>query len=119
MKSQNYDDEDAQDFLDKVNSTTQQIEDLISGKLDVDAFDKQFGDKQKMEKVKAEIAEREAQEKIRKGRPGKGYKGEFKTYCKGCQTEFFIDGIDKCTNCGYETITKEVSLRGLFLDFLN
>lgn len=115
MKSQNYDNEDAQDFLDKVNSTTAQIEDILSGKLDPDTFDKQFGDKQKIDKVKAEIAEREAQEKIRKGRPGKGYKGEFKTYCKGCQTEFFIDGIDKCTNCGYATVTKEVSFSIHFL----
>ena len=63
-----------------------------------------------MDKIKAEIKEREAAEKLRKGRPGKGYKRTgWKTFCQPCQTEFFIDGIDKCPECGRDTVTFEVS----------
>lgn len=58
--------------------------------------------------AKEEIKKREAQEKLMKGRPGKGHIKGYKTFCKFCFTEFMID-LDKCTHCSHATMTYEVS----------
>lgn len=44
---------------------------------------------------------------LRKGRPGKGHQGGYKTFCKMCFREFTIEGIVKCTQCGADTMTEE------------
>ena len=105
-----YDHEDAGDFLDKVDEVHQQVQDIISGKIDCVEADRQYQEKAKLDRVKAELKEREAHEAKMKGRPGKGYKktGWF-TFCNPCWTEFFVEGIDKCTHCGRDTVTYEVS----------
>ena len=107
---QGYSRDEADDFLDKVDDIHQQVQDIISGKIDCNEADRQFKEKEKLDKAKAEIAEREAREKVLKGRPGKGYKKTgWKTFCNPCWTEFFVDGIDKCTHCGRDTVTFDVS----------
>jgi uncharacterized Zn finger protein (UPF0148 family) len=53
------------------------------------------------------MKERERQELLRKGRPGKGHEGGYKTFCRGCFREFTIDGIITCTICGKDTMTQE------------
>ena len=59
--------------------------------------------------MKKEIRAREAEEKLAKGIKGKGFKGNFLTFCKGCHTEYHHEAIENCNNCGRETETKEVS----------
>ena len=63
-----------------------------------------------MDKAKADIKARELEERKLAGVPGKGYKKTgWKTFCQPCWTEWFQDGIDKCTKCGRDTIQFEVS----------
>lgn len=101
-----YTNEEADEFLEKVDDVNQQIQDIISGKVDCVEADRKFKEDEKMNKIKAEIKERETEEKRLKGVPGKGYKRTgWKTFCKYCKTEWFIEGIDKCTECGRETVT--------------
>ena len=57
-----------------------------------------------------EIREREKQETIAKGIKGKGFKGNFKTYCGACQTEYHHEAVEICNRCGKETVSNEVSL---------
>jgi len=66
-------------------------------------------DKEEMNRRKKEIKEREAKHLLMQGRTGGGHQGGYHTYCKPCTTEFTIEGIDKCTKCGRDTITPEVS----------
>ena len=67
-------------------------------------------EKEALEKTKEEIKQREAREAELKGRPGKGYKRTgWKTFCNHCWREFFVDGVDKCTHCGRDTVTFDVS----------
>jgi rRNA maturation endonuclease Nob1 len=44
---------------------------------------------------------------LKKGRPGKGHQGGYKTFCRFCFREFPMDGVDICTVCGKETMTLE------------
>jgi len=54
-------------------------------------------EKERLKQVQKEIQERERLEMLRKGRPGKGHLGGYKTFCKNCFREFTIDGIEKCS----------------------
>lgn len=54
-----------------------------------------------------EIKEREKQEKLLKGRPGKGHQPGYKVFCKFCFTEYTIE-LDKCTHCSHELMTYQV-----------
>ena len=104
-----YDKEDADDFLENVNSITQRVHDILEGKIDVIEEEKRFLEEEKLKVVKEEIKQREQKEKLAKGIPGRGYKGNFKTFCKGCHTEYHHEAIEICNNCGHETVTHEVS----------
>ena len=107
---QSYTQDEATDFLDKVDDIHQQVQDIISGKIDVNEMDRQMKEKEALEKTKEEIKQREAREAELKGRPGKGYKKTgWKTFCNHCWREFFVDGVDKCTHCGRDTVTFDVS----------
>ena len=108
---QSYTSEEAADFLSNVEDVHQQVQDILSGKIDVTEMDRQMKEKEKLAKAKEEIKQREAEEAQLKGRPGKGYKKTgWKTFCNPCWREFFIDGVDKCPLCGRDTITFDVSL---------
>jgi len=105
-----YSKDEADDFLDRVDDINKQIQDIISGKVDVkelDRKDKELAEKERLKKVAKEIKEREARELAMKGRPGKGHQGGYKTFCRACFREFLEDGIDICTVCGKETMTLE------------
>ena len=56
------------------------------------------------------IKKREMEEAKLKGRPGRGYKGNFKSFCKGCHTEYHLEAVEICHNCDKETVSNEVSL---------
>ena len=73
------------------------------------AEEERFLEEVKLEGVKKEIAQREAQERISKGIPGKGYKGNFLTFCKGCHTEYHHAAVEVCNRCGKETVSHDVS----------
>ena len=105
-----YSHEEAEDFLEKIDDVHQQVQDIISGKIDCVEADRQFKEQEQITTAKAEIKVREAQEAIQKGRPGKGYKKTgWLTFCNPCWREFFVEGIDKCTHCGRDTVTFDVS----------
>jgi hypothetical protein len=85
------------------------VKDIISGKLSLDDFDEAELDREKMEKAKAEIRAREARHKLLQGKPGKGHQKGYKLMCVRCLVEYMIDDIDKCTHCGKDLVTEEVS----------
>jgi hypothetical protein len=102
--------DEADDFLDKVDYVNQQIQDLLSGKVDVmelDKAEKEMQEKDRLKRVASDIKERDAKAKFMKGRPGKGHRNDYKTFCRGCHTEYIMDGVTVCNNCGMETITVE------------
>ena len=76
----------------------------MDGKVDVDEFDKQQAEEEKLEKVKQEIRTREQQEALQKGRPGKGNQRGYIRFCRYCFTEYLID-ITKCNKCNRDTMT--------------
>jgi hypothetical protein len=80
---------------------------------ELDAKEKEMKEKDRLKVVHKEILERERQELLRKGRSGKGHQGGYKTFCKSCFREFTIDGIDKCTQCGKDTMTPEERMEEL------
>lgn len=100
MPTATYLKEEADDFLERVDDVNRQIRDLIDGKIDCDQLDKkeqEMLEKERLKQVQKEIQERERLEMLRKGRPGKGHLGGYKTFCKNCFREFTIDGIEKCS----------------------
>ena len=104
-----YDRTDADEFLDNVNNITSRIHDILEGKTDVIEEEERFQEAARLKKVKKEIRERERLEELNKGIKGKGYKGNFLTFCKGCHTEYHHEAVEICNNCGKATISKEVS----------
>ena len=56
---QGYSHDEADDFLEKVDDIHQQVQDIISGKIDVAEVDRKMAEKEKLDKIKAEIKERE------------------------------------------------------------
>lgn len=104
-----YDQGEADDFLDKVADVQQQVKDIIAGKIDVQELDrkeKEAAEKERLKQVANEIRHREAQEKLRKGRPGKGHQGGYLTFCPRCFREFTVEGITECPLCGKPTQTE-------------
>lgn len=102
--------EEADEFVDKVDDVNQQIKDLLEGKVDVFELEKkeqEMKEQERLKQVAKDIKMRERHAEYMKGRPGKGHQGGYKTFCKGCFREFVMDGVDKCTVCGRETVTLE------------
>ena len=101
--------EESEEFLDRVDEITQRVHDILEGKADVIEEEARLQEEIKLKEVKKEIRQREAAERVAKGIKGKGYKGNFKTFCKGCHTEYHHAEILTCNNCGRDTTTHEVS----------
>ena len=104
-----YDKESADEWLDKVDDITKRVQDIIAGNVDAIEEEEKFQKDMELKKVKKEIRAREASEQLAKGIKGKGFKGNFKTFCKGCHTEYHHEAIEVCNNCGQDTVTNEVS----------
>jgi hypothetical protein len=64
-----------------------------------------------MEAKIKEIRAQEERERKLKGVPGKGHQQGYDRFCKFCHREFYVEGVYKCTMCGKDTITYEVSKR--------
>jgi len=104
-----YNKEDADEFLERVDDITGRIQKLLDGDTDVLAEEEKFLKAEQLKSKIKEIRAREQQELISKGIPGKGYKGNFKTFCKGCQTEYHHEAVETCNRCGMATISHDVS----------
>lgn len=107
--SHRFSNEDADDFLDNVDSITKRVQDILDGNVEVMEEEAKFEEEQKLKEVKKEIREREHQERIARGIDGRGFKGNFKTFCKGCHTEYHHEAVEVCNRCGKETTPNEVS----------
>ena len=105
-----YSNEEADEFLEKVNRIHDQVQDIVHGRVNIEQLEKNERDEEEkamlQERLK-EIKIREQKERQLKGRPGKGHIAGYKTYCQFCQTEWFIDGVLKCTQCNRDMITYE------------
>ena len=88
------------------------MHDILEGKADVMEEEGRFLEEIKLREVKKEIQEREQKEALAKGRPGKGFKGNFLTFCLGCHTEYHHEAVQVCNNCGKDTISHDVSNTG-------
>lgn len=84
------------------------MKDIVDGNVDLDQMALDEEEDEKMEKSRVEVKKREISEKLLKGRPGKGHQKGYKRFCRGCFTEYMIE-VEKCTHCGKETMTEEVS----------
>lgn len=116
-----YNIEDAEDFLEKVNRIHDQVRDIASGKMsmeEIDRIEKDEKDKELMASRLKEINDREEKERQLKGKPGKGHIAGYKSFCSFCHIEWFVECVFKCTSCGRDTITYEVSLNfKIFIKF--
>ena len=97
------------DFLAKIEKTHSQIKDLIDGKISPEDIDSQMTEDEKLELARKELEQRKIRDFQLKGRPGKGHKGNYKFFCKRCHVEYWIEDIEKCTHCGGDLMTEEVS----------
>ena len=92
--------DEAEDFLSKVDEINQQVKDLVSGKVSIEEFDEKFAKQEKIDKTKAELQIREKRERELKGKPGKGHQGGYKLICTRCFVEYTVDDIFSCSHCG-------------------
>jgi len=69
------------------------VQDILEGKTDLKEEEERFFEEITLKERKKEIKVRERQEALEKGRPGRGYKGNFLTFCKGCHTEYFHEAV--------------------------
>ena len=107
---QSYSKDDADEFVERVDEVTKQIQDLLDDKIDIHELDrkeKEFIEKDRLKIVSAEIRMKEHEDSLKKGRSGKGHKGGYLTFCRGCHREYTITGVIKCAICGKDTITEE------------
>lgn len=108
-----YHKENADEFLDNVNNITSRIDAILKGDVTVLEEEARFAEEEKMKETKILIKEREAEEKVAKGIPGRGFKGNFKTFCKGCHTEYHHEAVEVCNNCGKDTVSNEERMADL------
>ena len=111
--AQRFDKEDADEWREKVDELTKRVENILSGDIDCMEEETRFEEEQKIKVVKKEIRQREHEERVARGIDGRGFKGNFKTFCKGCHTEYHHEAVEICNRCGKETVPNEVSQRVL------
>ena len=81
----------------------------MEGKVDLDELDRKEKEREQLEKYRVESKVKAKRDRELKGRSGKGHKGNYKLFCKRCHIEWWVDDIDKCTQCGGDLMTEEVS----------
>jgi len=110
----NFDSNGLENFLEKIDTVSQQINDLMTGKVSPEQIDQSENEREHFEDYQKRQMEIEKAKWLSNGRPGKGHKGDYVSFCKGCFREFDIF-LPKCTLCQSETVTKEewmTELRG-------
>lgn len=101
-----YNKENADEFLEKANYVSQQVSDILSGKIDVHELDRKEKEKKFIEEQLASLRQQKKERELKKGRKGKGHQGGYQRYCQRCQIEFDF-AFENCTHCGAETQTNE------------
>eukprot|EP01015_Nassula_variabilis_P015400 TRINITY_DN2297_c0_g1_i4.p1 TRINITY_DN2297_c0_g1~~TRINITY_DN2297_c0_g1_i4.p1 ORF type:complete len:600 (-),score=122.17 TRINITY_DN2297_c0_g1_i4:39-1838(-) len=96
-------------FLAEVDYTTQKINDLASGRINPEDFDRELKRKELRKQREQEEDQRRKEsleKKKREGRPGKGEKENYKSFCQTCFWEYEIES-GQCLRCGKNTISFE------------
>lgn len=104
--AKNYTDEEADEFLNKVEDLDKQIKGIIDGSISIEEIDKQIDLSTKVKDMKEREDKDKEELRLRKGRKGKGHKGEYLRFCSFCFTEYDIE-TEKCYYCERETITRD------------
>jgi len=101
--------EELEEWLEKVNTVSAQVSDILNDKVDLDqlenAVDKKALDKAKAREAKRLREEEEKRQMLLRGRDGGGEKDNYETYCRKCRVEFLLD-LPQCTRCQQPTISK-------------
>ena len=96
-----------EDWLDQVDYLTSEVNDIISGKIDINASIEKEETRKAKERIAKEEKEHKERARLQYGKGGKGVKfDKFTRYCKRCGVEFEID-INPCPRCMNETQTSE------------
>merc|ERR1712138_211672 len=102
-----------EDFLQRVNEVHNEVKNICSKDYDIEAAKKKEEEltaaQQKRKEFKEKKKAREEQEmedKIIRGRSGKGEKDNYKYWCRKCCVEY-TNYSPKCFHCGGATITRE------------
>ena len=77
----------------------------MDGTVSVEEIDKSEEDAKLVSDYKKWDEEERKREILLRGWPGKGHKGNYVKFCRGCFREYDID-IPNCTHCRSETVTK-------------
>jgi hypothetical protein len=106
MKMNKTDNEEMEDWLDKIDNANKLIDDLTTGKITAEEFDRKANGEKRQQEREAKIKKmklEEAFEKKKKGRSGKGHKENYQSWCRLCSWEYEII-TPVCLRCGKETI---------------
>lgn len=76
------------DFLERVEDITSEVQDIISGKYPIE----KSLEKEKIQRIREEERKVKEEQKLRAGREGKGEKFDtYKRFCEFCFVEYDID----------------------------
>lgn len=104
-----------EEFVDYADKISQQVKDIISGKLSPEEFDRLEREEQQMSESKKKLEEDAKINLLLKGRPGKGHKPGYEWYCPRCQHEYLVKEMKKCFHCSFaEMQTYDVSVFAAF-----
>ena len=107
-------DQEAEDFLERVDEVTKTINDILSGKIDSEQWERQLEEKKKREeldKLTKERLNREREEKAKQdllmGRKGKGEGDYYNFFCRYCFREYLLLFMTNCSLCSRPVETRE------------
>lgn len=105
---------EADEFLERVDDITKQINDLLSGKTDIEELKKkelEIENKKKLEELtKDRLLREKAEEELKlklNGVKGKGNGNNYNYFCVFCFREFSLETMNNCNICNRPVITRE------------
>merc|ERR1711976_878384 len=100
-------------FLAKVNEVNDEVKNICSPDYDIEKATKRQEELTEQQKKRKEFKEKkkareeqEMEDKIIRGRSGKGEKDNYKYWCRKCCVEY-VNYSPKCFHCGQATVTRE------------
>lgn len=119
MSTRLADKEEMEEWLEKVNTVSAQIQDILNDKVDIDQLentaDKKAAEKAKAREAKRQREEEEKRQKTLRGRDGGGEKENYLSFCRKCRVEYVVE-MPKCTRCQQDTVSqaeRREELKGL------
>ena len=79
--SREFNDESAQEFLDKASEVEKQVKGIIDGSISIEEIDSKMDLNDKIALMKKREEREQEENKKKAGRKGKGHKGEYKMFC--------------------------------------